>query len=95
VLLVLNDIPVLDETSIMQANDLHNSLRADDFRQAGSRVPATHDLHGRPTAQARHSKNAVVANSTISLFWIGWSSVLIENAAFWRFCPARRAGAVE
>jgi len=43
----LNDIPVLDETSILQANDVLHSLREDDFRQAGGRVPATHYLHGR------------------------------------------------
>jgi hypothetical protein len=42
---VLNEIPVLDETSILQANDVHHSLRENDFRQAGSRVPATHYLH--------------------------------------------------
>lgn len=36
---VVNDIAVLDEISILQANDVHHSLREDDFRQAGSRVP--------------------------------------------------------
>jgi hypothetical protein len=36
---VLNDIPVLGETSILQANDVHHSLREDDFRQAGRSVP--------------------------------------------------------
>jgi hypothetical protein len=35
----VNDIPVLDETSILQANDVHHSLREDDFRQAGRSVP--------------------------------------------------------
>jgi hypothetical protein len=35
----VNDIAVLDEISILQANDVHHSLREDDFRQAGSRVP--------------------------------------------------------
>ncbi len=46
-LFVVNDIPVLDETSILQANEVYHSLRENDFRQAGSWVPATHYLHGK------------------------------------------------
>jgi len=74
---VVNDIPVFDETSILQADEVHHSLWENDFRrlEVGFR-------NALSAWQARHSKNAVEANSTTSLFWICWRFVLIENAAF-------------